>query len=215
MEEIFSCEGDVLLTSSFVKMLFAVYLVFFGVNLSFGSELRCFECENCPGPLNQKETMTIKCDEKNVITTSTEAATTIEFETESYDINADSKEESDSAEVAPEDYYVHYKEDEMEFVCYSMEIEGKIKHFFTKIIFKLFFAFFTDESGTIITNRGCAIKLEQENETCALANYENTEYISCEICQEDICNGGIVLQPSLMSLFKALAPLFVLFLLIK
>lgn len=73
---------------------------------------------------------------------------------------------------------------------------------------------YLDASGTVVTNRGCAIKLEQDNETCALANYESTEYVSCKVCMEDVCNRAKTLAPSMYNLLKALTPIIIILLLI-
>lgn len=109
-----------------IKMYF-ILLVFLGLQMSILAqtiELRCFECENCPGPIKERDIPIIKCHEGNVITSTTEPGTTIEVTEEYYTSNGEESEEvSDPGKEYDDE---ESEEDEMEFACYSMIIEGKV-----------------------------------------------------------------------------------------
>lgn len=103
------------------------------------SDLRCYQCENCP---DQGEHLIIKCHEGNVITSTTESDTTIEtteYVTNSYfnddgDVLEES-EETNTDYIETEDPRFDFdlddyesqnvKEEEIEFVCFMIVVEGK------------------------------------------------------------------------------------------
>lgn len=121
--------------------MYIILFVFLGLQMSIlaqTTELRCFECENCPGPLKERDIPIIKCHEENVITSTTEPGTTIEVTEEYYTTNGEESEEvSDPGRVLSQNEYdeEESEEDEMEFACYSMVIEGKVS-FLIKTITK-------------------------------------------------------------------------------
>lgn len=121
-------------------MYFAIFLVFFVITTNNGaqmSELRCYECENCPGPIKD-DVPIIKCHEGNVISSTTEAGTTLETtEDESLYYNGP-EQDSEESLLGPENSVDDsdqsreeeqeeeaLNEEELEFTCYSMEVEGK------------------------------------------------------------------------------------------
>lgn len=70
-----------------------------------------------------------------------------------------------------------------------------------------------DTSGSLITNRGCAIRLDQDNDTCFLANYESNEFESCKICDTEVCNRGKLSRVSpFLSFVRTLTPIFIIIL---
>lgn len=62
-------------------------------------------------------------------------------------------------------------------------------------------------------NRGCAIQLQLNNETCAVINGGETA-ISCDLCSTEGCNTAEYLATSyVFCLFNVILPIFVTFLL--
>lgn len=122
----------------------SVFLLLSQNPLMAQSELRCYQCKNCPGPIKEREVDIIKCHEGNALTSTTESESdlTTESETTEYesyfnDERDDGVEEETRFDLSHEDYDDYEtRGDENGYVCYTIMVEGEKVPFFLRFLRK-------------------------------------------------------------------------------